>query len=227
LDVEHDAITTIAGPSASGKSVLIKHLLGLLEPDAGEVHLLGRNLRSLTRDERSQLRAQVGVLFQGGGLFGAHSLADNLAVPLRLHTGKADRDIRETVMRALAGVGLGEVWDLRPGEVSAGMRTRAGLARAIILDPPIVVLDEPDVGLDPAQVEVMTDLILDTHHQFGGTYLIATSNVCVARKVSDYVGLMWNGRIAHVAEAEDVFRSPEPLVRALLARAPSEPLGME
>jgi len=227
LQFQDDAITTILGPSGTGKSVLIKHLVGLLEPDDGEVLIFGRDLWQISEKERYDLRTRMGVLFQDGALFGSLNVYDNTAFPLRKHTDKSEDEIREIVMKRLTEVGLEKSWAKLPNEVSGGMRKRAGFARALVMDPSIVFFDEPDSGLDPVRTSLLNDLILDMHAEHKGTYLLVTHDIRTARKVSDYVGLIWKGKVVHYGEAEEAFASEDPFVRQFLSGESAGPLGMD
>ena len=227
LQFQDDAITTILGPSGTGKSVLIKHLVGLLEPDEGEVLILGQDLWKISEKERYDLRTRMGVLFQDGALFGSLSVYDNTAFPLRKHTDKSEDEIREIVTRRLSEVGLDKAHNKLPNEISGGMRKRAGFARALVMDPAIVFFDEPDSGLDPVRTSLLNDLILDMHAEHQGTYLLVTHDIRTARKVSDYVGLIWKGKVVHYGEAEEAFASGDPFVRQFLSGESAGPLGMD
>jgi phospholipid/cholesterol/gamma-HCH transport system ATP-binding protein len=227
LTFQDDSITTILGPSGTGKSVLIKHLVGLLEPDDGEVMVFGRNMWDISEKERYELRTKMGVLFQDGALFGSLNVYDNTAFPLRKHTDKPEDEIREIVMRRLAEVGLDASERKLPNEISGGMRKRAGFARALVMDPSIVFFDEPDSGLDPVRTSLLNDLILDMHSEHKGTYLLVTHDIRTARKVSDYVGLIWKGKVVHYGEAEEAFANEDPFVRQFLAGESAGPLGMD
>ncbi|MEU7810989.1 ABC transporter ATP-binding protein [Pseudonocardia sp. NPDC049154] len=227
LQFADDAITTVLGPSGTGKSVLIKHLVGLLEPDAGEVMVFGQDIWKLSEDERYDIRKRMGVLFQDGALFGSMNIFDNTAFPLRKHTDKSEEEIREIVIARCTEVGLERSLHKFPNEVSGGMRKRAGFARAMVLNPDIVFFDEPDSGLDPVRTSLLNDLILQMHAEHGGTYLLVTHDIRTARKVSDYVGLIWKGKVVHYGEAEEAFNSPDPFVRQFLAGDSAGPLGMD
>ncbi|HTK66040.1 MAG TPA: ABC transporter ATP-binding protein [Pseudonocardia sp.] len=227
LTFEDDSITTILGPSGTGKSVLIKHLVGLLEPDEGEVLIFGDDLWEMTEKQRYALRIKMGVLFQDGALFGSLSVYDNTCFPLRKHTNKSEDEIREIVTRRLAEVGLDSAHDKLPNEISGGMRKRAGFARALVMDPSIVFFDEPDSGLDPVRTSLLNDLILDMHAEHKGTYLLVTHDIRTARKVSDYVGLIWKGKVVHFGPAEEAFANEDPFVRQFLQGDSAGPLGMD
>lgn len=227
LDFADEAITTVLGPSGTGKSVLIKHLVGLLEPDEGEVIVLGTDIWSVSEAERYELRKNFGVLFQDGALFGSMNIYDNVAFPLRKHTDKDEDEIADIVMAHLKEVGLEKATTKAPGEVSGGMRKRAGFARALVMKPRIVLFDEPDSGLDPVRTSLLCDLILDVHREHGGTYLCVTHDIRSAKKISDYVGLIWKGNVVHYSAAEEAFASDDPFVRQFLAGDSAGPLGMD
>ncbi len=227
LDFADDAITTILGPSGTGKSVLIKHLVGLLAPDAGDVLIFGQDIWKISEAERYELRKRFGVLFQDGALFGSMNIFDNTAFPLRKHSSLSEKEVREIVMERLQEVGLEGAIKKRPNEVSGGMRKRAGFARALVLNPDIVMFDEPDSGLDPVRTSLLNDLILQMHEEHKGTYMLVTHDIRTARKVSDYVGLIWKGKVVHYGEAKAAFASEDPFVRQFLSGESAGPLGMD
>ena len=229
LDIEFvdDAITTVLGPSGTGKSVLLKHLVGLLEPDEGEVLVFGQDIWKATEDERYELRKRFGVLFQDGALFGSMNIFDNVAFPLRKHTDMAESEIGDLVMSRLQEVGLERSAHKLPTEVSGGMRKRAGFARGLILNPDIVLFDEPDSGLDPVRTSLLCDLIQQMHEEHGGTYLLVTHNISAARSCSDYIGMIWQGKLVHYGDAEHAFNSDDPFVRQFLSGESAGPLGMD
>ena len=227
LNFQDNAITTVLGPSGTGKSVLIKHLVGLLEPDQGEVLIFGNDLWGMSEHDRYEIRKEMGVLFQDGALFGSMNIFDNTAFPLRKHTDKSEDEIRETVLARLTEVGLDRSLHKYPNEVSGGMRKRAGFARAMVMEPKIVFFDEPDSGLDPVRTSLLNDVILDMHAQHGGTYLLVTHDIRTARKVSDYVGLIWQGKTVHYGPAEEAFEHDDPFVRQFLSGDSAGPLGMD
>lgn len=227
IEFVDDAITTILGPSGTGKSVLIKHLVGILEPDSGEVVVFGDDVWKIAERERYELRKRFGVLFQDGALFGSMNVFDNTAFPLRKHTDMAESEITDMVTQRLKEVGLEQSMFKLPNEVSGGMRKRAGFARALVLNPDIVLFDEPDSGLDPVRTSLLNDLILQMHEEYKGTYLLVTHDIHTARKVSDYVGVIWQGQVVHYGEAEEAFASEDPFVRQFLSGDSAGPLGMD
>ncbi|MCW2856505.1 MAG: transporter related protein [Marmoricola sp.] len=227
LDFADDSITTILGPSGTGKSVLLKHIVGLLEPDSGIVEVFGQDLWRISEKERQEIRKRFGVLFQDGALFGSMNIYDNVAFPLRKHTDKRESEIREIVMSRLEEVGLTKAVGKFPGEVSGGMKKRAGFARALVLNPSVVMFDEPDSGLDPVRTSLLNDLILKVHAEHGGTYILVTHDILTARKVSDYVGVVWKGKLIHYGDTEEAFNSEMPFVRQFLSGNSVGPLGMD
>ncbi|MCW2754437.1 MAG: transporter related protein [Marmoricola sp.] len=227
LDFADDSITTILGPSGTGKSVLLKHIVGLLEPDSGIVEVFGQDLWRISEKERQEIRKRFGVLFQDGALFGSMNMYDNVAFPLRKHTVKRESEIREIVMSRLEEVGLTKAVGKFPGEVSGGMKKRAGFARALVLNPSVVMFDEPDSGLDPVRTSLLNDLILKVHAEHGGTYILVTHDILTARKVSDYVGVVWKGKLIHYGDTEEAFNSEMPFVRQFLSGNSVGPLGMD
>lgn len=227
LEFVPDAVTTVLGPSGTGKSVLLKHIVGLLEPDAGEVRVFGQNIWQLKEHERAEMRKRFGVLFQDGALFGSMNVYDNVAFPLRKHTDMDEDAIREIVMARLREVGLEAAEKKAPASLSGGMRKRAGFARALVMQPEVVLFDEPDSGLDPVRTSLLNDLILKVHEEHGGTYVLVTHDIKTARKVSDYVGLIWKGKVVHYGPAEEAFASDDPFVRQFLSGDSAGPLGMD
>jgi len=220
-------ISMIIGPSGTGKSVCIKHIVGLLYPDEGDVIVQGQSIPSLRDAELFELRRKFGVLFQDGALFGSLNLYDNVAFPLRQHTEKGDDEVAEIVNRRMREVGLGGEGGKMPNELSGGMRKRAGFARALVLDPEIVLFDEPDSGLDPVRTALLCELIKEVHAENGGTYVVITHDIMSARRVAEHLSVLWKGRIVESGPAEDLFASENPFVRQFLSGASAGPLGME
>jgi phospholipid/cholesterol/gamma-HCH transport system ATP-binding protein len=220
-------ISMIIGPSGTGKSVCIKHIVGLLYPDQGDVIVHGKSVPSLPDAELFELRKKFGVLFQDGALFGSLTLYDNVAFPLRQHTRQPERRVREIVMARLAEVGLGDEGLKMPNQLSGGMRKRAGFARALVLDPEIVLFDEPDSGLDPVRTALLCELIKEVHAENGGCYCVITHDIMSARRVAEHLCVLWKGRIVESGPADELFASENPFVRQFLSGASAGPLGME
>jgi phospholipid/cholesterol/gamma-HCH transport system ATP-binding protein len=220
-------ISMIIGPSGTGKSVCIKHIVGLLYPDEGDVLVHGQSIPSLPDAELFDLRRKFGVLFQDGALFGSLNLYDNVAFPLRQHTEKGEDEIAEIVSRRMKEVGLGGEGAKMPNELSGGMRKRAGFARALVLDPEIVLFDEPDSGLDPVRTALLCELIKEVHAENGGCYVVITHDIMSARRVAEHISVLWKGRIVESGPAEELFASENPFVRQFLSGEAAGPLGME
>ncbi|SNR60456.1 phospholipid/cholesterol/gamma-HCH transport system ATP-binding protein [Haloechinothrix alba] len=227
LEFEDNAVTTVLGPSGTGKSVLLKHIVGLLEPDSGRVDVFGKNIWSMNENARAEMRKRFGVLFQDGALFGSMNVFDNVAFPLRKHTEMMEEDVRDVVWNSLREVGLEAAANREPGALSGGMRKRAGFARALVMQPEVVMFDEPDSGLDPVRTSLLNDLILQVHEQHQGTYILVTHDIETARKVSDYVALVWQGTVIHYGPTAEAFESDDPFVQQFLTGSSAGPLGMD
>jgi phospholipid/cholesterol/gamma-HCH transport system ATP-binding protein len=227
LGIPDDQISMILGPSGTGKSVCIKHMVGLLYPDEGDVLVHGESVPNMQDDELFEMRKKFGVLFQDGALFGSMNLFDNVAFPLRQHTDKGEEEIHEICSRRLREVGLSGAGDKMPNELSGGMRKRAGFARALVLEPDIVLFDEPDSGLDPVRTALLCELIKEIHAENGGCYVVITHDIMSARRVADYIAVLWKGRIVESGPASELFNSPNQFVRQFLSGEAQGPLGME
>lgn len=226
IDFPKGKITVVLGPSGTGKSVFLRHVIGLLKPDKGEVWVGDKNIPELRTRELNEVRKRMGVLFQDGALFGSMSLFDNTAFPLREHTSMSEKEIREVVEEKLEMVGLEGAADRLPGEVSGGMKKRAGLARALVLDPEIILFDEPDSGLDPVRTVILNDLILELNEELGSTMIIVTHDIRTAKTIGDYVGLLFRRNLVAFGKNEDMFDSPYPVVKQFLGGLNEGPIGM-
>ncbi len=227
LGIPENRISMILGPSGTGKSVCIKHMVGLLYPDQGDILVHGESVPNMVDDELFDMRRKFGVLFQDGALFGSMNLYDNVAFPLRQHTDRGEEEIAEIVNARLREVGLGEANEMMPNELSGGMRKRAGFARALVLDPDIVLFDEPDSGLDPVRTALLCELIKEIHEENGGAYVVITHDIASARRVAEFIAVLWRGRIVESGPAADLFASENPFVRQFLSGESQGPLGME
>jgi phospholipid/cholesterol/gamma-HCH transport system ATP-binding protein len=227
MNLPNDQISMILGPSGTGKSVCIKHIVGLMYPDEGDVLVQGQSIPALSDADLFETRKKFGVLFQDGALFGSINLYDNVAFPLRQHTEKSDEEIAEIVNRRLREVGLGGEGEKMPNELSGGMRKRAGFARALVLEPEIVLFDEPDSGLDPVRTALLCELIKEVHAENGGCYVVITHDIMSARRVAEHIAVLWQGEIVQAGPAAELFASEDPFVRQFLSGDAAGPLGME
>src|SRR5918999_4403897 len=226
FDIPKRKITLILGPSGTGKSVFLKHLVGLLKPDRGEIWIDDKNVPALSEKELYEVRRKFGVLFQDGALFGSMNVYDNVAFPLREHTKKPEGEINDIVTEKLTMVGLTGAERKLPGEISGGMKKRAGLARALVLDPEIVLFDEPDSGLDPVRTAFLNELILDLNRQLGATFIVVTHDIATARRVADHIGMLYLRNLVKFGPAEEMFDSDIAVVKQFLAGATKGPIGM-
>ena len=237
MAIPEGKISMILGPSGTGKSVCIKHMVGLLYPDEGDVLVHGESVPNMTDDELFDMRKKFGVLFQDGALFGSMNLYDNVAFPLRQHTDKGEDEIEEVVMRRLREVGLEGSREKMPNELSGGMRKRAGFARALVLDPDIVLFDEPDSGLDPVRTALLGELIQEIHEEMMSerektgqhlpAFTLITHDIMTARRVAEHISVLWKGRIVESGPARELFESDNQFVRQFLSGEAQGPLGME
>src|SRR5438874_6495364 len=227
MALPENSISMIIGPSGTGKSVCIKHIVGLLYPDEGDVIVQGKSIPSLSDAELFEARKKFGVLFQDGALFGSLTLWDNIAFPLRQHTEKSDEEIAEIVNRRMREVGLGGEGAKMPNQLSGGMRKRAGFARSLVLDPEVVLFDEPDSGLDPVRTALLCELIKEVHAENGGCYVVITHDIMSARRVAEHISVLWKGRIVESGPATELFESDNAFVRQFLSGESQGPLGME
>jgi phospholipid/cholesterol/gamma-HCH transport system ATP-binding protein len=238
MSLPEGMVSMILGPSGTGKSVCIKHMVGLLYPDDGDVLVHGQSVPNMPDDDLFDMRKKFGLLFQDGALFGSMNVFDNVAFPLRQHTEKGEDEIGEIVNRRLSEVGLGSDGDKMPNELSGGMRKRAGFARALVLEPDIVLFDEPDSGLDPVRTALLGELILEIHRDMMDeakakqkehlpTFSVITHDIMSARRVADYINVLWKGRIVEAGPAEDMLNSDNPFIRQFLSGESQGPLTMD
>jgi phospholipid/cholesterol/gamma-HCH transport system ATP-binding protein len=227
LGLPDDQISMVLGPSGTGKSVLIKHIVGLLYPDSGDLLVHGESVPSMSDDELFEMRKKFGLLFQDGALFGSMNVYDNTAFPLRQHTDKGEEEIGEIVNRRLREVGLGEAMYQMPNELSGGMRKRAGFARALVLDPAIVMFDEPDSGLDPVRTALLCELIREVHAENGGCYVVISHDISSARRIADFIAVLWKGKIVESGPADELFNSDNEFINQFLHAESKGPLAMD
>jgi phospholipid/cholesterol/gamma-HCH transport system ATP-binding protein len=225
FDVPRGKTSAILGPSGTGKSVLLKVVIGLLQPEAGQVYIDGDPIVGVREKEVLRIRRKIGVLFQDGALFGSMNLFDNIAFPLVEHTNKTDKEVRNIVLRKSELVGL--VDHKLPGEVSGGMRKRAGLARALVLEPQILFFDEPDSGLDPVRVAYLDALINTVHEETGATFFIISHNIESVKRTAHYLGLLFRSQLVGFGSKEQMTTSTVPVIEQFLAGRPEGPISMD
>jgi phospholipid/cholesterol/gamma-HCH transport system ATP-binding protein len=226
LSLPPGEVSVMLGPSGTGKTVFLKSLIGLIKPDRGRVLVDGVDTAHCSEHQLFQVRKRFGVLFQDGALFGSLNLYDNIAFPLREHTKKTEAEIRGIVGEKMEMVGLAGEERKVPGEISGGMRKRAGLARALVLEPQIILCDEPDSGLDPVRTTYLSQLLIDLNAQIDATILIVTHNIQVARTVPDNMGMLFRGDLVMFGPREVLLTSEVPAVAQFLDGSRIGPIGM-
>jgi phospholipid/cholesterol/gamma-HCH transport system ATP-binding protein len=220
-------ITVLMGPSGTGKSVALRHIVGLLMPDGGDVYVDGKDVPKLREHDLLALRRGIGMLFQDGALFSSMNLYDNVAFPLRQHTRKSEAEIRGLVMEHLSEVGLAGAENRLPNELSGGMRKRAGFARALVMEPKILLFDEPDSGLDPVRTTLLCDLIREISDKYHATSVVVSHDVGAVRRFADNIGILYKGTMRHFGTREEIETSEDDFVRQFFDASADGPLGMD
>ena len=226
LDIPAGQITAIIGPSGEGKSVLLKHLIGLLQPDSGTVEVDGESIVDLRRSELNRIREKFGMLFQNVALFDSMTVFENVAFPLQEKTSLSKEEIRSRVVSALEDVGLKNIENKFPDELSGGMKKRVGLARAVVLKPKIILFDEPTTGLDPIIKRAIHELIRDTHAKFGFTAVIVTHEIPDIFDVAQNIAMLFRGRILQHGTPDDIKNSSDPAIRQFISGSLDGPIRM-
>lgn len=216
LDIEQGKITVIIGRSGEGKSVLIKHIIGLLKPDEGSITLDDEELTSMDEKRLNILRKRFGMLFQSAALFDSMTVAENVGFPLKEHTDVDWKTIMNTVTDKLRRVGLVGVENMMPADLSGGMKKRVGLARAIVMDPEIILFDEPTTGLDPIMSDSIADLMLTTQRDLKTTYIVITHDIALTYKIADKIAMLHEGKIIETGTVDEIKASTNPVLRQFL-----------
>jgi len=224
LHIPQGKIFIIIGGSGQGKSVLLKHIIGLLKPDQGRIFIDGTDITRLRSWEFKEVRKKFGMLFQDAALFDSMTVGENVAFPLREHTRMAEELIMERVRTQLAGVGLRGIEKKFPSELSGGMRKRVGLARALALEPEIVLFDEPTTGLDPITSDMINQLILDTQERLGLTFVIISHDVEGVFKLADRIAMLYQGKIIEEGTTEEIKSSRNPIVQQFICGRSEGPI---
>ena len=224
LTVEKGESMTVIGGSGSGKSVLMKHIIGLLFPDRGEVRVAGQVLNKLDDHQLNELRKKFGMLFQMAALFDSLSVWENVGFGLKQHTKLSDREIRKIATEKLALVGLKNVEDKMPVDLSGGMKKRVGLARAIAMDAEIILYDEPTTGLDPITADSINDLIVDLRKKLGVTSVAITHDMHSAYKISDRIAMLYKGEIQEIGTPDQIRGTTNPIVKQFITGSAVGPI---
>jgi phospholipid/cholesterol/gamma-HCH transport system ATP-binding protein len=224
LEIETGKTTVIIGRSGGGKSVLLKHIIGLLRPDSGEVLIDGKDITRLGDRDLNEIRKKFGMLFQEAALFDSMTVGENVAFPLREHTRMKEEEIRRTVADRLHAVGLTGVEEKMPSELSGGMRKRVGLARAIAMQPQIVLFDEPTTGLDPVMTEAINRLIIETQKNFNLTCVVISHDIQSIFTVGHRIAMLYEGKIIAYGTPEELKASRNPVIVQFLAGSIDGPI---
>lgn len=217
LQVLEGRTTVIIGASGSGKSVLMKHMIGLLTPDRGKVMVDGIDTAGLSPRELARVRQKFGMVFQGAALFDSMTVGENVAFPLREHRHLSEAEIRRLVAEKLKIVDLEGVEDVYPAELSGGMRKRVGLARAVVLEPRIILYDEPTTGLDPITANSVDEMIINAQQRLGVTSVVISHDIASSFRVGDHVAMIYQGQIVDQGPPEQLRRSQHPYVQKFLS----------
>ena len=216
LDIERGETLVVIGRSGCGKSILLKHLTGLLKPDAGEIFFEDKYITQFSRKKLFEMRMHFGMLFQASALFDSMSVGENVALPLKKHSGKDDDEIREIVLDKLRLVGLAGIYDKFPAELSGGMKKRVGLARAVVMDPQVVLYDEPTTGLDPIMADVINELIKSLQKELNITSVVVTHDIGSARKIADHMAMLYGGKIIYEGSPGEIQDTGNEIVRQFI-----------
>ncbi len=227
LEIPTGKITAVIGPSGEGKSVLLKHMIGLMQPDSGEVRVDGELISQMRGSSLNRIREKFGMLFQNAALFDSMTVFENVSFPLEEKTRLTQTQIRERVLAALNDVGLsGSDNKKYPDMLSGGMKKRVGLARALLLNPKIILFDEPTTGLDPVICRTIHHLIKDTHRKFGYTAVIVSHEIPEIFDISDHVAMLYKGEILEMGAPKDIQRSTHPVIRQFITGSLEGPIRL-
>jgi len=228
LDVQKGETLVVLGPSGTGKSVLLKHIIGLMQPDRGSIKIDGEEIVGVRASEMDRVRGRFGMLFQSAALFDSMTVGENVALPMLEHDRTMPAEERERRVRErLEWVGLKDAEDMKPASLSGGMRKRVGLARALALDPEYILYDEPTTGLDPIMSDVINQLIRDLQTQLGVTSIVVTHDIKSANDVADRIVLLYQGKVVFSGTPAETAATQDPMVRQFLAgssRGPIQPV---
>jgi phospholipid/cholesterol/gamma-HCH transport system ATP-binding protein len=216
LEIQRGETMVIIGQSGTGKSVLLKHLVGILKPDRGEIYVGGQEITHLTDEELQSVTRRFGMLFQGAALFDSLTVGENVSFGLERYTDCPKEKVQERVKESLALVGLKDIENLMPYELSGGMRKRVGLARVIAYRPEIILYDEPSTGIDPIRADAINDLIIRMKRELNVTSVIITHDMVSAYKVADRIGMLYNGQILETGTPQEIMNTVNPIVQQFI-----------
>lgn len=224
LNIEAGITEVVIGRSGCGKSVLLKHIIGITKPDSGQVIVFGQDVSKISAKELNRLRLSFGMLFQGSALFDSLTVYENVGFNLIEHTDFDSQTIAKRVKEALALVGLEGIEDLRPAELSGGMKKRVGLARAICMKPEVMLYDEPTTGVDPIMADAINDLIIDLHDKLEITSIVVTHDMVSAYKVANKISMLYDGKIIQTGTPEEIKNTDNPIVKQFITGAAEGPI---
>jgi phospholipid/cholesterol/gamma-HCH transport system ATP-binding protein len=224
LDIVEGETIVVLGPSGTGKSVLLKHIIGLMHPDAGTIEIEGKNIVGMGERDINEVRKHFGMLFQGAALFDSMTVGENVGLALREHTRMKDSEIASRVAERLEWVGLKGTEMLKPASLSGGMRKRAGLARAIAMDPQYILYDEPTTGLDPIMADVINQLIRGLQKRLGVTSIVVTHDLISAYHVADRMAMLYGGKVVFTGTPEQVRATTDPMVKQFIEGSSEGPI---
>lgn len=217
LEIDQGKTTVIIGRSGGGKSVLLKHIIGLLKPDKGSILIDGLDITKLSDTDLNDVRKKFGMLFQEAALFDSMTVGENIGFPLREHTSLEEKEIRQIVADRLKAVGLSGIEEKMPSELSGGMKKRVGLARAIAMHPQIVLFDEPTTGLDPVMTEAINHLIIDTQQNFNLTCVVISHDIHSIFKLGHKIAMLYEGEIIEYGTPDEIRESRNPVITQFLS----------
>lgn len=227
LTIRSGETVVVIGRSGCGKSVLLKHIIGILKPDAGEIWIDGVEITRLPEKELNEVRKKFGMLFQGAALFDSLNVYENVAFGLLEHTSMPEAQVRQKVREYLSIVGMPGVEEKKPAELSGGMKKRVGLARAVAMNPKIVLYDEPTTGVDPIMGDIINDLILKLHDKLGVTAIAVTHDMVSAYKIADEIAMLYDGKIVQVGTPEQIKNSDNAVVRQFISGRAEGPIKVK
>ncbi len=227
LEIKEGETITIIGGSGCGKSVLLKHIVGLLKPEIGEIEIDGQEITRLGMEELAEVQKKFGMLFQGAALFDSLTVGENISFGLRMLTDLDEKEIKRRVSEKLPLVGLEGIEQLMPAELSGGMKKRVALARAIAMNPKYILYDEPSTGIDPIMADVINNLILDLQKKLKITSIVVTHDMVSAYKVSDRIAMLYQGRIEEIGTPEEIKETKNSVVRQFITGSSEGPIKMK